>query len=151
VRLWRISRFADLSGEGGRLAPGRWHSRGGRIVYLADHPASALVEVLVHLEVDAAELPTAYQLLDIEIPDTMRFETMEIADLPDDWQSHERVTRALGDRWLAERRTGLLRVPSAIVPATSNWLLNSAHADARALTIAEIIRAPFDQRLRKMG
>jgi RES domain-containing protein len=151
VRLWRISRFADLSGEGGRLAPGRWHQRGGRIVYLADHPASALVEVLVHLEVDAAELPTVYQLLAIDVPDTTRLETVDVANLPENWRGHERVTRALGDRWLAEKRTVLLRVPSAIVPATSNWLLNPAHDDARAVTIVDVIRAPFDQRLLKTG
>jgi len=151
VRLWRISRFADLSGEGGRLAPGRWHSRGGRIVYLADHPASALVEVLVHLEVDAAELPSLYQMLAIDAPDDIRFETVDAANLPENWRSHERVTRTLGDRWLAEKKAGLLRVPSAIVPATFSWLLNPAHADARAFTIAETTRVPFDRRLLKIG
>jgi len=47
MELWRISNYADLSGAGGLQAAGRWHTRGKRIVYLADHPASALLEMLV--------------------------------------------------------------------------------------------------------
>jgi RES domain-containing protein len=44
MELWRISIYADLSGAGGLMASGRWHSQGKRIVYLADHPSSALLE-----------------------------------------------------------------------------------------------------------
>jgi RES domain-containing protein len=47
---------------------GRWHVRGQRVVYLSEHPALALLEVLVHLEVDPADVPTSYQLLTIELP-----------------------------------------------------------------------------------
>jgi RES domain-containing protein len=50
MELWRISNYADLSGAGGLRAAGRWHSQGKRIVYLADHPSSALLEMLVHLD-----------------------------------------------------------------------------------------------------
>lgn len=147
MRLWRISDFVDLSGQGGLLAAARWHSRGRRIVYLADHPASALLEVLVHLEVDAAELPDVLQLLAIDVPDDIAPESIESANLPADWKQHFSVTRALGDRWLREDGSALLRVPSAIVPAAFNFLLNPAHPDAASAKIAEIIHAPFDTRL----
>ena len=147
MRLWRISDFVDLSGQGGLLAAARWHSRGRRIVYLADHPASALLEVLVHLEVDAAELPDVLQLLAIDVPDDIAPERVESANLPADWKQHFSVTRALGDRWLREDGSALLRVPSAIVPAAFNFLLNPAHPDAASAKIAEIIHAPFDTRL----
>ena len=50
MELWRISNYADLSGIGGLKAAGRWHSQGRRIVYLADHPSSALLEMLVHMD-----------------------------------------------------------------------------------------------------
>jgi RES domain-containing protein len=151
VRLWRISDFVDLSGQGGLLGAARWHSRGRRIVYLADHPASSLLEVLVHLEVDAAELPDVFQLLGIDAPEDMAFDLVRSAELPGNWQRDHPVTRALGDRWLTESKTALLRVPSAIVPAAFNWLLNPAHADAGQAAIAKIIRAPFDSRLLHTG
>jgi RES domain-containing protein len=147
VRLWRISDFADLSGQGGLLASARWHSRGRRIVYLADHPAAALVEVLVHLEIAAADLPDAFRLLAVDAAQDVAFQTARSVDLPAGWQQNSSWTRAVGDRWLGEGRTALLQVPSAIVPAASNWLLNPGHGDANRITIAEAIEAPFDPRL----
>jgi RES domain-containing protein len=147
VRLWRISDFADLSGEGGLRGAARWHSLGRRIVYLVDHPASALVEVLVHLEIDVEDLPADYQLLAVDVPDDAVSDTVRIADLPVDWRRNLSVTRARGDRWLAERRTALLRVPSAVTPFTWNWLLNPLHADVDRARIAETVRVPFDLRL----
>ncbi len=69
MRFWRISNYADLSGEGGRLAAGRWNRLGRRIVYLAEHPALALLETLVHLEIDAEDMPNRFRLLSIDAPD----------------------------------------------------------------------------------
>jgi RES domain-containing protein len=147
VRLWRISDFADLSGYGGLLADARWHSREHRIVYLADHPASALLEVLVHLEVDADELPDTFQLLAVEAPDDVPAETLDRARLPDDWTQDLAATRRLGDGWLEATTSPLLQVPSAIVPATFNWLLNPLHPAAVSVTIAAATRVRFDPRL----
>ncbi|HXH47142.1 MAG TPA: RES family NAD+ phosphorylase [Bradyrhizobium sp.] len=56
MRIWRISNFDDLSGIGGLKTDGRWHDRGRHVVYAADHPASALLEVMVHLEIDVEGL-----------------------------------------------------------------------------------------------
>ena len=147
MRLWRISDFANLSGEGGLLAPARWHSQGRRIVYLADHPASALIETIVHLEVDRDQIPDDYQLLAVEVADDIAFESVDVQKLPTGWPEHLNATRAVGDAWLDSNRTALLRVPSVIVPHASNWILNPAHADAAKITIAQVIRAPFDARL----
>jgi RES domain-containing protein len=147
MRLWRISDFADLSGEGGLLASGRWHSKGHRIVYLSDHPASALVEVLVHLEIDAEDVPASYQLLAVDFSDDLTFETVDEDGLAPDWGTNLNATRQLGDQWLNAGRTALLRVPSVIVPFAFNWLMNPGHADAAKAVIAKTIRAPFDLRL----
>jgi len=147
MRLWRISRFADLAGDGGLHASGRWHSKGRRVVYLAEHPASALLELLVHLEIDAEDFPTHFQLLEIDAPDGVAVTAVDETNLPADWRDRPSVTRALGDDWLAGSATALLRVPSAIVPATSNYLLNPSRADARKLSITAIVRAMLDRRL----
>ena len=147
MRLWRISNHASLSGDGGLHAAGRWHSRGRRVVYLADHPASALVEVMVHLEIDAEDLPTHYQLLGIEVPDDVAVTALAETELPDGWRQQFAVTRARGDEWLRTGATALLRLPSAIVPEATNYLLNPAHADTARISIAIALRAPFDPRL----
>src|SRR6185295_17519720 len=128
MRLWRISNHASRSGDGGLYASGRWHTRGRRVVYLADHPASALLEVMVHLEIDAEDLPTHYQLLGVDIPGALRTTTLKESELPQGWRESAEHTRTLGDNWLREAPAALLRVPSAIVPDAGNYLLNPAHA-----------------------
>jgi RES domain-containing protein len=147
MRLWRISNHASLSGDGGLYASGRWHSRGRRVVYLADHPASALVEIMVHLEIDAEDLPTHYQLLGVEVPNDVNVTPLAENELPDGWRQQSALTRALGDEWLRAGATAVLRVPSAIVPEAANYLLNPAHPDAERIGIESAMRAAFDPRL----
>lgn len=147
MRLRRISNHASLSGDGGLYASGRWHSRGRRVTYLADHPASALVEVMVHLEIDAEDLPTHYQLLSVEVPDGLAIIRIDEADLPAGWRDRTELTRARGDDWLRGAETALLRVPSAIVPQAANYLLNPAHPDAARMSLEATLRAAFDPRL----
>jgi RES domain-containing protein len=144
MELWRISNYADLSGIGGLRAAGRWHSQGRRIVYLADHPSSALLEMLVHMDRDV--MPATYQLLRIAAPADMATETIH-EELPPDWRSQTLTTREIGDRWLDRFTSGLLRVPSAISANGNNYLLNPEHPDAAEVAVAEIIKAPFDARL----
>jgi RES domain-containing protein len=145
MRLWRISNHADLSGEGGLRASGRWHTKGRRVVYLADHPASALIEIMVHLEIDAQDLPSRYQLLGIDVPDEIAIARADT--LPETWREQTALTREQGDAWLRGGDTALLQVPSSIVPDTSNYLFNPAHADAAGISIASAVRAAFDPRL----
>jgi len=147
MRLWRISNHASLSGDGGLYASGRWHTRGRRVVYLADHPASALLEVMVHLEIDAEDLPTHYQLLGVEVPDGLDSDAVDESALTEAWRERTADTRVRGDEWLGTGRTALLRVPSAIVPEAANYLLNPAHVDATRISISSTARAAFDPRL----
>lgn len=148
--VWRISNHLDLSGAGGGRAAARWHHVGAPIVYTASSPASGLLEVMVHLELnDLAQLPDTYQLLKIEVPDSLVILELSEADLPADWQSSLEITRTLGDRWLRGFASALLAVPSAIVPYTQNYLLNPAHADARKIEITSHGSYPFDFRLFK--
>jgi RES domain-containing protein len=141
MRLWRISNHADLSGTGGLLVDGRWHRRGRPIVYAADHPATALLEALVHL--DRAHLPTRYQLMEIiGAPDDLPALTP-----PAGWADDRTVSQDLGDGWLRAAEAVAVRVPSVLVPEAFNALINPTHPAARDLAIGRIWRAPFDARL----
>jgi RES domain-containing protein len=144
--LWRLSEYPSLDGEGGRLYSARWNTAGLPVVYLAASPPGALIEVLVHLELEDDELPPAFKLLRVTVPSKLH-----IAQLPlpsgDEWKTDETLTRALGDAWLKSRRSALARVPSAILPETFNYLLNPLHPDAARITIAEVKSALLDPRL----
>lgn len=62
MRLWRISNYADIKGIEGLKTPGRWHNKEIPVVYLAESPALAMLEVLVHFEMSPEEVPDSYQL-----------------------------------------------------------------------------------------
>ena len=145
--LWRISNHLSLTGDGALRASGRWHTRGRRIVYFAQTPAAALLEVLVHFELAVRDLPVRYQLLKVEAPDDVAVEHVSLNKLPGDWVDDTNVSRATGDAWLARNRSPLLLVPSAVVPETSNVLLNPAHPDAGRMVITHVSDHAIDPRL----
>jgi len=149
VFLWRISNHHSLAGEGALRTPGRWHTRGRRVVYCAQSPAAALLEILVHFETDIQGLPVRYRLLRIEAPGDVNVERVAVDELPADWPEKTEVTRAIGDGWLINGSAALLSVPSAIVPETFNVLLNPAHPDARRIVIVQSGEYAIDSRLVK--
>ncbi len=144
MTLWRISNHAHLTGIGGLRASGRWHTAGRPIVYLAEHPALSLLEVLAH-DVDAGELPRNYRWLKVETRRPTGLES--VPELPRAWATDLTTTRTIGDRWLAEARTPLLRVPSVLSPESFNYLLNPAHPRARAARVIARCPYPLDPRL----
>jgi hypothetical protein len=52
---------------------------------------------------------------------------------------------------LASQETVMARVPSAIASQTWNYLLKSAHPDAKQIEIVTVIKECFDNRLFRFG
>lgn len=145
--LWRISNHADLRGVGGVRSGGRWHYRGVPVVYLAESAALAMLESLIHFELAPDEVPVDYQLLQVDCPDEFEIASLDHSPLPANWPDDREFTRRLGTGWLASLSTALLKVPSAVVPNSFNFLLNPRHEDAVRVTIQSANRHPFDVRL----
>jgi RES domain-containing protein len=150
VFLWRISNHSTLDGRGGLHASARWHSQGHAIVYLASSPAGALVEILVHLELDPQRLPLRYKMLKADAPDDTRPGRINASSLPDNWRDDLTLTRNLGDEWLSAGSSALLEVPSAILPETFNLLLNPRHPDAQRVSVLWHQPFPYDRRFFKL-
>jgi RES domain-containing protein len=140
MKVWRLARrpFADLSGTGGRLFAGRWHSAGRPVIYTAESPALAVLEVRVNLDVPFHLLPDDYVLMGIDI--SALDERKYVREMPPN-------PRAAGDAWLAEISVPILDVPSVIVPQSRNYLLNPAHPQASRAVIDSVAAFKFDPRL----
>ena len=117
------------------------------MVYCSESPAVALLETLVHFEIELRDIPARYRLLRIQAPDAARLEQVPIDELPKDWPENPDATPAIGDRWLQNRSTALLRVPSVLVPETFNVLLNPAHRDAMRIVVVQVSEHVIDPRL----
>jgi RES domain-containing protein len=141
VTIWRISDYPELNGTGGLRSSARWHTAGRPIVYCAPNPATALLEVLVHVEIDIEDFPDELQYLEIDAPDKTSVATVDVDALGRAWQHNEPATRRAGDEWLRSARTALIRVPSAVVPATWNLLLNPQHPESLHVRVTRVHKA----------
>lgn len=145
MRLWRISAHPGLSGIGGTYVDGRWHNRPRHVVYAAEHPALAMVEVLAHMHLTPTSIPLTLKLLAIDVGKGAVVTPMP--DLPSGWQANRPATQAVGDAWLTGGKGLLLKVPSAVLPHAFNFLINPQHPQA-ATHLKESDNGPFwvDQR-----
>jgi RES domain-containing protein len=137
--VWRLCRlpFADLNGEGARKLGGRWNSPGRPVIYLAEHPALAAMEVRVHLDLPFELLPGDFVIMRVAVPD----------DLVISLERQALDTVVTGDAWLTGAQSAALRVPSVLVPYAWNVLLNPRHPDAVRARIVSTEPFGFDGRL----
>jgi RES domain-containing protein len=149
---WRFvqRRFVKdaFTGEGARRFGGRWNSPGYAAVYTAQSQALAALEILVHFDSDGALRNY------VAIPVTMEenlITRLDGASLPRNWRAYPapRATRLLGDEWIVEQKSAVLQVPSVVIPAESNYLLNPIHPDFRKLVLGTPTSFKFDRRLAK--
>jgi RES domain-containing protein len=130
-----------LQGEGGRLADGRWHTVGRRIVYCASSEALAVLELRVHL---GRYIPHSdYLMHTIAVPDDC-IESLAGNTLAKGWNAvpHTLVSQAIGDEWLSSGRGLALRVPSVHSQSDTNILLNPEHPDRRH--VRDLTRSPYE-------
>lgn len=150
LSAWRIvnARHAEtaFSGEGARRYGGRWNSPGVAVVNVAGHQSLAVLEVLAKAR---SESPRDEYVLIPASWDEALTETLSARALPGDWQAlpPRSTTKILGDRWVLEARSAVLAVPSAIIPAEQNYLLNPAHPDFRRIKFGKPMPFVFDARL----
>ena len=101
----------------------------------------------MHARIDLEDMPVHFRYLEIEAADTVSIDTVAVGTLGRKWNAELETTRRCGDEWLHSRRTALLRVPSAIAPATWNVLINPQHPDIVQIRIVHIHEHPIDLRL----
>lgn len=147
--VWRITtaRFAAtaFSGEGARLYGGRWNPKGFEMVYTAESRSLALLEMMVQ----DAPLRARYVLIPAQLPDTVSITHVGVADLAVDWRRLDQrdALQRIGRDWLAQGRSAVLAVPSAVLPAERNYLLNPGHPDFARIIIGEPEALETDLRL----
>lgn len=112
------------------------------MVYLADSLALTVLETLVHLDATATEEP--FTAIEFSMPDEF---LGAVHPLPADWQQDINFTRQLGSQWLSRGKDLALRVPSALVPAGANLLMNPAHASAKHVKELRKLAFRWDTRL----
>ena len=152
--VYRIEREkylkTTLTGIGASVSKGyRWNSFNTSLVYTAESRALATLEVSIHLDL-SEDLPTDRYYVEIEIPDTLILQEVKIEDLPEDWDSKPPgiTTQTIGDDFVYQNESAVLKVPSSIVPFEYNYLINPNHPDSKKIKVIGKTSMNFDQRLK---
>ena len=149
MRVYRLSRSVharDLTGRGAELSGGRWNSKGTPMVYASDSIALSTAEIAVRTTL--GNIPEDFVLVVYEIPENSVLK-LEDNDLPSDWKFYPLLpsTQRIGDSFIAKNRFLILKVPSAVVPAESNFLINPYHKEIKKVELVRIEPYSFDERL----
>ena len=116
------------------------------MIYAAGSLSLAMLEQLA--QAGTGRLPHDHAFVEITIPDSVAIETVEPREVPR-WDAADRLaSRAFGDRWLTEQRSCVLLIPSVIVPAEQNVVINPAHADFARVTTSPPLPLNWDERLK---
>lgn len=148
MEVYRITlaKWADSLVASGRAA--RWNSADRFVIYTASSRALACLENVVHRT--GRGLQADFRAICIDVPDSLPIASIDIDKLPKNWADFEQYGRCqqLGDAWLNARQSAVLRIPSAIVPAEFNYLLNPQHPDFLQISITRVEPFRFDNRIK---
>ncbi|MFN8355878.1 MAG: RES family NAD+ phosphorylase [Spirosomataceae bacterium] len=149
MQVYRISvaRWANQLAASGYAA--RWNSQGRFVIYTADSRALACLENVVHRSGEG--LNQLFKVMTIQLPDHIAITHVKEDELPENWSDYRNyaICQQIGDKWLDEHRTAILRVPSAIIPDEHNYLLNPAHPDFNTIKLLNVEDFLFDHRIKK--
>ncbi|MEX1239743.1 MAG: RES family NAD+ phosphorylase [Cyclobacteriaceae bacterium] len=135
----------DLSGTGSYLHGGRWNNPGTRLIYTAENNVLAAFEVALRIPLD--QISKNYVMIPIEIPDEAEVYTPK---LPRNWHSDLKLSRQIGDAFSKEGRHLLMKVPSALISDSFNYLISPGHALIKKVRLKEPRTILFDKRLMEM-
>lgn len=150
MQIWRIcrARFAGeaFSGLGARRFGGRWNTPGVPMVYASTSLALAAIELFVHLEPNLQ--PDDLVSIAAALPDGEPARRLKPDELPGDWWMDDFDSlRAIGDRWIREKNSLAIEVPSAALRIEWNVLVNPLYTAIALINIEEPQPFHFDARM----
>jgi len=143
---WRLCRrrYAELNGMGAASTGGRWNPVGFPMVYMSSSDSLAVLEVRVHLR---RYIPNSFVFVTVDVPEELitAIETRE--SLPPNWHDNLEWSRAADRRFLNDESSVALSVPSRVVPACRNILLNPRHPEFSQVVTTPPAPFVWDRRL----
>jgi RES domain-containing protein len=149
ILAWRIVKekhaASAFDGEGARLHGGRWNSAGTRVIYTSASLSLAALELLVHLN---PPVKFRFSAIPVEFEDAL-IQNVKTTDLPQEWTEEPppASTKIIGDDWVKNTHSAVLKLPSIIIQTESNYLINPAHLDFKKIKIGKPMPFAFDSRL----
>lgn len=152
IQAWRITKrrysASAFDGEGARLYGGRWNSAGRAVVYSSETRALGILEILTGLQ--STSTIADYVAIPVRFDEGLVVD-VALRGLPDGWDAQPPgvASQRVGDDWLEDAGSVVLRVPSVVVPAESNYLINPAHAGFSEVEVGMVEELRLDPRFKQ--
>lgn len=149
--VYRISNAAynnDISGTGAKLMGSRWNSKGVPILYTSQFISLSVLEMLVNT--NFKDYTIALDLMYINLPDEATITEIDLKHLKNSWKDDFEYTRYMGDEFIKQKESLILKVPSAVIQEEYNYLANPLHADFKKIKLIKTKSFWPDERLFKI-
>jgi RES domain-containing protein len=132
------------------MAPGlagRWNGAGRKVVYTAESIPLAFLENMIRRQ--GVGFNQDFCTMIIEIPDNLPLTKIAVASLEKGWRDFRDYGKCqpLGNNWYDKGETAVLQVPSAVVPESFNYVLNSTHPEFKKIKLRKTTALIPDERL----
>lgn len=146
MNVFRITKEAYSTNLTASGYPARWNTKGAFVIYTAESRSLACLENLVHRSGEGDN--ALYKVMVIEIPDTLKVDTIDLSNLKKDWKKVENYSycQAFTSVWITGKKTPVLKVPSVIIKNEFNFLINPNHPDFKKIKLVNTDDFIFDTR-----
>ena len=132
------------------IAPGfagRWNGSGRKVIYCAESIALAFLENMIRRQ--GIGFNQDFKTMILEIPDTMKIQFVQFKDLPAGWRKFNDYSKSqpIGNKWYDDGVFPILKVPSAVLPESYNYVLNATHAECRKIKLLKTTDLIPDERI----
>ncbi len=129
---------------------GRWNSAGKKVLYCAESIPLAFLENMVRRQ--GVGFNDDFRIMFIEVPDTIKITRLIVTDLSAGWRNFRDYSKCqmAGDIWFDANKTAILKVPSAILPEASNYVINTTHADYKKIKLIDTTDLVPDERIEEI-
>ena len=148
MQVFRISLAKYATRLVSSVKAARWNPNEVEVIYTAGSRSLACLENIVHR--NQIGLNNAFRVMTIEIPDDIHIITADLKKLPTDWIDFQNIpiTQKIGEDWIKNCKSAVLKVSSAIIIGEYNYLINPLHSDFKCIKLLKSEPFVFDRRIK---
>ena len=120
------------------IAPGfagRWNGSGRKVIYCAESIALAFLENMIRRQ--GVGFNQDFRTTILQIPDDLKIQEVLPRELPAGWRNFTDYSKCqpIGNKWYDEGIFPVLKIPSAVLPESYNYVLNATHPDCKKVKL----------------
>ncbi|MDP4130111.1 MAG: RES family NAD+ phosphorylase [Bacteroidota bacterium] len=136
---------------------GRWNGSGRKVIYCAESIALAFLENMVRRQ--GVGFNEDFKIMILEIPRLaavasakaggLKIQIINPDELPAGWRKFTdySICQRVGNAWYDEGIYSLLKVPSAVLPESFNYVINSTHPAFNKIELVQVSDFIPDERI----